>query len=105
MQLKGEPVITLPSAALPSLNNQAAVWIVDPQALTVSLRPIETAALRSRYRSGRPRRRDRRYCRDRRRSCAASRPEGSAAVARLVDELQSLQVGARTSIVRSLSDD
>jgi RND family efflux transporter MFP subunit len=41
MQLEGESAITLPAAALTRLNDQAAVWIVDPEALTVSPRAIE----------------------------------------------------------------
>jgi RND family efflux transporter MFP subunit len=41
LELTGEPVITLPSAALTGQNGHAAVWIVDPQTLTVSLHTIE----------------------------------------------------------------
>ena len=34
-------MISLPASALTELNNQPAVWIVDPSKLTVSLRNIE----------------------------------------------------------------
>lgn len=39
--LESERVISLPASALTELNNQPAVWIVDPSNLTVSLRNIE----------------------------------------------------------------
>jgi RND family efflux transporter MFP subunit len=41
VQFNGEPVITIPASALTSHDNHPAVWIVDPEKLTVSLRAIE----------------------------------------------------------------
>lgn len=41
MQTTAEPVIEIPAGALTRSEQQPAVWIVDPAALTVSLRPIE----------------------------------------------------------------
>jgi RND family efflux transporter MFP subunit len=41
MQTAEAPVIEIPAGALTRSNQQPAVWIVDPAALTVSLRPIE----------------------------------------------------------------
>jgi RND family efflux transporter MFP subunit len=43
MQLESESVMAIPASALTSLNGQPAVWLVDPQNLTVSLRTIQTA--------------------------------------------------------------
>jgi RND family efflux transporter MFP subunit len=43
MQTTNAPVIEVPAAALTRSNQQPAVWVVDPTALTVSLRPIEVA--------------------------------------------------------------
>ena len=40
--LESEPTMTVPASALTSLNGQPAVWIVDPEKLTVSLRNIQT---------------------------------------------------------------
>lgn len=41
MQLGGGAGIALPASALTRADNQPAVWVVDPTALTVSLRPVE----------------------------------------------------------------
>ena len=41
VNLPSEPVIAIPATALTELNRQPAVWIVDPKALTVSLRNVE----------------------------------------------------------------
>ncbi|MFN4143760.1 efflux RND transporter periplasmic adaptor subunit [Aestuariivirga sp.] len=41
MQTAEAPVIEIPAAALTRSNRQPAVWVVDPAAFTVSLRPIE----------------------------------------------------------------
>ncbi len=41
MQTTEEPVIEIPASALTRSNQQPAVWVVDPAALTVSLRPVE----------------------------------------------------------------
>ncbi len=41
VQFNGEPVITIPASALTSHDNHPAVWIVDPEKMTVSLRAIE----------------------------------------------------------------
>ena len=41
VKLASEPVIAIPASALTELNRQPAVWIVDPQGLTVSLRNVE----------------------------------------------------------------
>ena len=43
MQLESEAVMTIPASALSSINGKPAVWLVDPQALTVSLHPVQTA--------------------------------------------------------------
>ncbi len=43
MQLTSESVMAIPASALTSQDGQPAVWIVDPQKLTVSLRTIQTA--------------------------------------------------------------
>jgi membrane fusion protein, multidrug efflux system len=43
MQLESEPVLAVPASALTSLNGQPAVWLVDPETMTVSLHNIETA--------------------------------------------------------------
>src|SRR5262249_41258867 len=40
MQLESMPGISIPASALTSINNQPAVWIVDPSKLTVSLRNV-----------------------------------------------------------------
>jgi RND family efflux transporter MFP subunit len=42
MKFESEPTMTIPASALTSLNGQPAVWIVDPEKLTVSLRNIQT---------------------------------------------------------------
>ena len=39
----GEPVMAIPASALTSLNGQPAVWLVDPEKLTVSLHNVQTA--------------------------------------------------------------
>jgi len=41
VKLASEPVIAIPASALTELNRQPAVWIVDPKALTVSMRNVE----------------------------------------------------------------
>ncbi|MCW3473481.1 efflux RND transporter periplasmic adaptor subunit [Limobrevibacterium gyesilva] len=41
VELESTPVIAVPASALTASNNQPAVWIVDPSALTVSLRNVE----------------------------------------------------------------
>ncbi len=41
IKLESEPVISIPATALTELNRQPAVWIVDPKALTVSLRNVD----------------------------------------------------------------
>jgi multidrug efflux pump subunit AcrA (membrane-fusion protein) len=41
MQTEGEAGIRIPASALTRSNQQPAVWVVDPQALTVSLRNVE----------------------------------------------------------------
>jgi RND family efflux transporter MFP subunit len=41
VQFDAEPTISIPASALTSLDNKPAVWIVDPEKLTVSLRAIE----------------------------------------------------------------
>jgi membrane fusion protein, multidrug efflux system len=41
VQLNSAPVITIPASALASVNQQPAVWIVDPSSLTVSMRNID----------------------------------------------------------------
>ena len=43
MHLESEPVMTIPASALSSIDGKPAVWLVDPEALTVSLHPIQTA--------------------------------------------------------------
>lgn len=40
IQLAATPGIDVPASALTQVNGQAAVWVVDPSSLTVSLRPI-----------------------------------------------------------------
>jgi membrane fusion protein, multidrug efflux system len=42
MRLEADQVIAIPASALTEVNRQPAVWVVDPQKLTVSLRNIET---------------------------------------------------------------
>jgi len=42
LHLDPESAISIPASALTDLNNQPAVWVVDPVKLTVSLRNIET---------------------------------------------------------------
>jgi RND family efflux transporter MFP subunit len=42
IELKSDPVIAIPAAALTDLKGQPAVWIVDPENLTVSLKNITT---------------------------------------------------------------
>ena len=44
LQLRSQPVMAIPASALTSLNGQPAVWIVDPEKLTVSLHNVETAS-------------------------------------------------------------
>jgi RND family efflux transporter MFP subunit len=41
IQLESEPAIAIPAASLTSINGKPAVWIVDPEKLTVSLRNVE----------------------------------------------------------------
>jgi RND family efflux transporter MFP subunit len=41
MRLEADQVISVPSSALTEFNRQPAVWVVDPEKLTVSLRNIE----------------------------------------------------------------
>jgi RND family efflux transporter MFP subunit len=41
MRLEADQVISIPPSALTEFNRQPAVWVVDPQKLTVSLRNIE----------------------------------------------------------------
>ena len=43
VQLNSAPVISIPAFALTRINQQPAVWIVDPSKLTVSLRNIEVS--------------------------------------------------------------
>jgi membrane fusion protein, multidrug efflux system len=43
VQLNSAPVISIPASALIKINQQPAVWIVDPSKLTVSLRNIEVS--------------------------------------------------------------
>jgi multidrug efflux pump subunit AcrA (membrane-fusion protein) len=43
MRLDSEPKMVVPASALFSLNGQPAVWIVDPEKLTVALRNVRTA--------------------------------------------------------------
>lgn len=43
VQRDADPVIEIPASALTKVNNQPAVWIVDPAKLTVSLRNVEVA--------------------------------------------------------------
>ena len=43
MRLDLEPKMAIPASALSSLNGQPAVWIVDPEKLTVALRNVRTA--------------------------------------------------------------
>jgi RND family efflux transporter MFP subunit len=43
LRLTSEPAVIIPAAALTSLNGQPAVWLVDPEKLTVALRNVETA--------------------------------------------------------------
>jgi membrane fusion protein, multidrug efflux system len=42
VQLKSDPAIAIPAAAVTEMNGQPAVWIVDPEQLTVSLRKVNT---------------------------------------------------------------
>jgi RND family efflux transporter MFP subunit len=41
VRLEADKVISIPASALTEVNRQPAVWVVDPQKLTVSLRNIE----------------------------------------------------------------
>jgi membrane fusion protein, multidrug efflux system len=41
IEMEAFPVIDIPASALTRFNQQPAVWIVDPQSLTVSLRNVE----------------------------------------------------------------
>jgi RND family efflux transporter MFP subunit len=41
MELDSASAITVPASALANIDNQPAVWIVDPASKTVSLRPVE----------------------------------------------------------------
>jgi membrane fusion protein, multidrug efflux system len=43
LQLESEPVMAIPASALTSLNGQPAVWLVDPQNMTVFLQTVQTA--------------------------------------------------------------
>jgi RND family efflux transporter MFP subunit len=43
LQLTSKPVMAIPASALTNVNGRPAVWIVDPEKLTVSLRNVETA--------------------------------------------------------------
>jgi len=43
IHLTSEAVMAIPASALTSLNGQPAVWLVDPEKLTVSLHNIQTA--------------------------------------------------------------
>jgi len=43
MRLESEPAMAIPASALTSLNGKPAVWLVDPENLTVSLHTIQTA--------------------------------------------------------------
>jgi RND family efflux transporter MFP subunit len=44
LRLEADKVIAIPASALTEFNRQPAVWVVDPQKLTVSLRNIEMTA-------------------------------------------------------------
>ena len=44
VQRDADPVIEIPASALTKVNNQPAVWIVDPAKLTVSLRNVEVTS-------------------------------------------------------------
>lgn len=41
VELNSAPVIAIPATALTMLNQQPAVWIVDPSSLTVSMRNVD----------------------------------------------------------------
>jgi membrane fusion protein, multidrug efflux system len=41
VQLESEPVIAVPASALTRVDQQPAVWIVDPASLTVTMRNVE----------------------------------------------------------------
>ena len=41
VRLAADPVIAIPASALTEVNRQPAVWIVDPESLTVSMRNVE----------------------------------------------------------------
>ncbi len=43
MRLDAQPKMAIPASALSSLDGQPAVWIVDPEKLTVTLRTVRTA--------------------------------------------------------------
>lgn len=43
LHLTSEPVMAIPASALTSVNGQPAVWLVDPEKLTVSLHSVQTA--------------------------------------------------------------
>ena len=105
MRLEADQVISIPASALTEFNRQPAVWVVDPEKLTVSLRNIETLALRpgdrrrsrmgwSQATSSSPPA-SRRCIPARRSACWDPPPSGP----------QSLQVGARAPVVRRLPDD
>jgi multidrug efflux pump subunit AcrA (membrane-fusion protein) len=40
LQMPADPVISIPATALTELDQQPAVWIVDPSTLTVAIRKI-----------------------------------------------------------------
>ena len=42
LRLDSEPKMVIPASALSSLNGQPAVWIVDPEKLTIALRNVRT---------------------------------------------------------------
>ena len=70
--------ISIPASALTSTDAKPAVWIVDPQNLTVALRNVEVAAVRSGDGGYFVGARARRRRGDGRRPGAASGPEGAA---------------------------
>lgn len=43
IQLESERLMAIPASALTSLNGQPAVWLVDPETMTVALHNVETA--------------------------------------------------------------
>ena len=79
IEMRAAPVVDIPASALTRINQQPAVWIVDPANMTVQPAQRRGAALRSGHGRGRKRARHRRDRRDRRRTGAPSRPESPAA--------------------------